>query len=436
MFNTQSFGAWQARWDALQLALAQIPAVSDIPRHDTIKQLRLCLQAFGGRQFLFFRDGFDPDQQQHRVLEPSVEFPVDYVFNALLQQVSYDMTVIGRAAMDRAGDEADALAQADQLAQRAIDPAVRAGLIEETAVLTYTNKSANIRNIPYAPLALIAIPYTALGYKRDLLATAHEVGHQVYRHSRLQRTGFDSILRHEVADGPLWLQRWLEEIFADVYGCLIGGPVMALNFQALLLTHERERFINDDGEHPVEPIRPYIYTTVLSEMGFGAAAGQLEERWESVLEQRGVPATFALATPEPDGSEAAGFEDAREWVEEVALRILNTVLAPVQDSHSGFWSSSVKIDALYDEFEAFLDAVPQAPLAELRAAEKDPQIVGVQRDGRPLANTRRLGETVSWLDMMTGANTRQIVWPAKVWWHALGAAGWNTSGPDEDPEPP
>ncbi|NJN55367.1 MAG: hypothetical protein HC804_11780 [Anaerolineae bacterium] len=80
---------------------------------------------------------------------------------------------------------------------------------------------------------------------------------------------------------------WLEEIFADVYGCLVAGPVMAYDFQELSL--DNKDFNEDDGEHPLAAIRPFIYTQVLRTLeqdnaGFYQNAPQLlDANWNSWL---------------------------------------------------------------------------------------------------------------------------------------------------------
>ena len=57
------------------------------------------------------------------------------------------------------------------------------------------------------------------------------------------------------------LIQWQEEIFADIYGCLVAGPAIAKSFQDLLF--DNYTLTESDGVHPIPLIRPYIYAKVL-----------------------------------------------------------------------------------------------------------------------------------------------------------------------------
>jgi hypothetical protein len=187
--------------------------------------------------------------------------------------------------------------------------AVKAGLLRgekqppdklPTAV-TYFQKSPDIRVIPYAPVALVGIPYSCQQLPRDLLAVPHEVGHYVFSHGTLgYGTADEKPLRKYLLDrlGQIVpkesrdyrrLSRWLEETFADVYGACVAGPVMALDFQDLQLHTGRERFITDDNDHPVPVLRPKIHLQVLRKRdpgGWAAWADVLQRNWEERLEKR------------------------------------------------------------------------------------------------------------------------------------------------------
>jgi len=436
MLNAQPISIWQARWEILEGMLARVPANPDVARSETIRQLRDCLQAFGARQFAFLLDGFDPQRHERHILEPSADYPADFAFNTTLNQVFYDLDVLQDAVAGRNGPDGQTLATADHLAQAALDRAIEAGFLQETAVLTYFNKSAKIRVIPYAPLALVAVPHTAARVTRDFLAIPHEVGHYVFRHGQLESYRLLSWLRRDAAGEPNWLKRWLEEIFADVYGALIGGPVMALNFQDLLLDNSRERFLRDDGVHPVAGLRPYIYTQVLAETGFAEAAAALNTRWEMWLERRGAPEFFICYAPEPDGTTAVTFASARARIEAAVANWLATLLKPLRAQSTPPWSKDSSVDELYAEFEALVAEPPRPLLAGLRAAPDDPDIVGVTRHNLDLFNLRRKGATGMWLDILVDTGRTQVALSPALWVQALAALGWNTEGPEEDPDYP
>jgi hypothetical protein len=182
----------------------------------------------------------------------------------------------------------DTLEIADRLAWKYLQPALKAKLVEKgTTVLTYFQKSPSIRLIPYAPVALIGIPPTALlrsdgVVARDLLSTAHEVGHYVYRHGTYNEKPIYRALAEQMKDNPIppEYEHWLEELYADLYGGLSGGAVTALSSQDLALQYySLPEFFKDDGEHPPPNWRPYIYVKVLKKMGQGEIADALCEEW-------------------------------------------------------------------------------------------------------------------------------------------------------------
>jgi hypothetical protein len=88
----------------------------------------------------------------------------------------------------------------------------------------------------------------------------------------------------------------LEEIFADVYGCLVAWPAIALSFQDLQLQETPAAFITSDHEHPVPVLRPGIYTKVLgAQKDFAPWAERLDVRWQKEVRQYGAADEFKLA---------------------------------------------------------------------------------------------------------------------------------------------
>lgn len=182
----------------------------------------------------------------------------------------------------------------------------------EFSLVTYFQKAYTSAVIPYAPVGLIGIPYTATSEAYDLLAIPHEVGHYVYRHGRKDDKPLERYLREKVTKAlepyiiktnaqvyfPDWCLRWLEEIFADVYGCLVAGPLIAVNFQDLMFRKPFEDFKNVDDTHPLPLLRPGIYNKVLADVGprlalvrqdkntWGQWASQLDKEWEARRQPR------------------------------------------------------------------------------------------------------------------------------------------------------
>jgi hypothetical protein len=241
------------------------------------------------------------------LVKSEAEAPPDYVFAVILNQVSHDLHLIERVANQRSVDSSEAqvaLDTAQQLAQNAFDAVVYHGgpLFRETpTVITYFEKSPSIRIIPYAPVALIGVPSTAKSVGRDHLATAHEVGHYVYwrgRYSEGSNLGAPiyRVFNEALKASPNRVRRWAEEIFADVYGCMIAGSLMALSSQDLALQRSLPGFIADDEEHPTPVLRPLIYRKVLrriaeevGEADLETSSDNLEIRWREKLAKRGNP---------------------------------------------------------------------------------------------------------------------------------------------------
>ena len=137
----------------------------------------------------------------------------------------------------------------------------------------------------------------------ELMTIPHEVGHFVYHHGYDAESGrsFAQLQNAFVADnrkGNAKIARfahWHEEIFADIYGCIISGPLTAMGMQALLASGSQRSFTEDDGEHPSPIFRPYIISEILRELArhddklsdYNAVAKRLDQNWKKVLELRG-----------------------------------------------------------------------------------------------------------------------------------------------------
>jgi hypothetical protein len=419
MNSSSDYPVWDDRWGAYQDVLADL--IDDLPA-PTFKALAACLQAFGESQFQFFRDGFRDGK-----LWPSAQYPTQYVLRTTLDQVGYDISVIDQAAQQRRDGTKkmqETLHKADQLAQLALNLAIDGGLLPQSTVISYFNKSAYVRTIPYAPLALVAVPYTANSVSHDFLATPHEIGHHVYRYS----PGLAANLRTCLPIQPDWLHNWREEIFADVYGCLVAGPVIGLDFQDILFDNDLENFMSDDGEHPVEAIRPYAYVAVLAKLGFPNAAKALEKEWQRKFADRNSPESFI-----PYGEESpVSLAEARKRLEALALQILTYLQDDCRIQPDSFWSQDLdageKLNSLYQKFAAWVKQPLGVTVPELKEEGNE---VGIWISGQ-LANRRRKGDTQTWVDAVKRLTNYSL--PPMGWLPVLSASGWNTNGPEEDPE--
>lgn len=421
---------WEKRWQALEKTMEGMSRrYEDLP-NPTYKAVVACLQAFGASQFQFFNNGFEQGR-----LVPSMDYPAEYTLRTTLDQVGDDLALIERAVDQRAngsGPMKETLDKADKLAQEAINLAVEGGLLngQKPAVITYFNKSAEVRMIPYAPVALVGIPFTATEVAQDFLAIPHEVGHYVYRHTLGLAAELDALMPLQ----PAYQRPWIEEIFADVFGSLVAGPVMGLDFQDLFLDDSLEDFVGDDGDHPVEAVRPYLYTSVLTELGFPVAAEALNQRWAEWLKKRGSPTTFI---PYGEFSEVT-IDDARANLEEAGssvLQRLEKVHKVRQNAPASYWSEELKsgadVESLYQAFANRISSRPDVIVLQLQ--DLGDKVAIVEGNSEP-KNVRRKGATGAWIDWIKGQSSSNGGYelPSTVWVPVLSVGGWTTRGPEND----
>lgn len=347
---------------------------------ENLINLALSLKRFAEDHLEFFYDGFVGSKRngavrQHKkyLLNLSREFPPDYVFTTILNQVAEDLELIRRVADQRLSTEMGLeLRKADKLAWSALEPAVKLSKLglhadkEDIMVMTYFQKSASIRIVPYAPVALIAVPFTSTAVPRDYLAIPHEVGHYVYRHAKIEGKSIPQALGRKLMEpdrsAARWARRWKEEIFADVYGCLIGGPVIALSFRDMSLQTSRLPFIQtpgeylygqfteDDGVHPVPVVRPHVYTTVLRRMIWMKSADLIDDHWKKLPEVR--EATEFRTRYAGPNVEYINVEEAKIEITKIIQVIFE--LLETNELFRKDWSSNPEgdsLDEIYDKFE-------------------------------------------------------------------------------------
>lgn len=440
---------WERRWDAVKTTIDHMLATMKLQdktaRLLTLQSVLTALKAFGEDQIHFFLQGFGPAATVF--LEPSTLYPPDYALRVTLDQIVHDMGVIGRAWEQRlpglaSEDMRHTLNKADLLANQALAPAIHHGLLAPATVINYFQKNTNVRIIPYAPVSFIGLPLTCQTLARDLLAIPHEVGHYVYRYGRV-RTGehqgsrFDAALTQHYGGQATWRQNWMEEIFADVYGGLIGGPVMALGFEDLLSADPRDHFTHDDGEHPVAALRLNIYQTVFEVMGVAdSVTTALAERATAWRAEHGNPTTFTTA----DG-EAIDLAQAQGELEEIVRSLLHDELAGVRAEQpwSGELAGADVLAALHTQFETLVNELPTKltnEVAELKLSEptSDGQWMRLQTlhdEEKGKAVKRKVGDTGLWIDLVKAAiqEHQNVTLPPNVWIALLDGSGWAMEGP-------
>ncbi|GIK54480.1 MAG: hypothetical protein HND44_05745 [Chloroflexi bacterium] len=417
---------WRQRWEALAQILTTLSthyeeASLQDPWLHTMHALAGCLQAFAQSQFEFFYTGFSNGK-----LLPSMVYPEEHVIRATLDQVAYDTAVIQAAASQRQiAVHRPVLEKADRLAQLALDVAVHSGLLaEQCTAVTYFHKSPHIRVIPYAPVALIGIPPTCLTTARDLLAIPHEVGHFVYHHA----PGLAADLHGFIPLDPPWINHWVEEVFADVYGCLVAGPVIGLSCQDLIYDNAYPSLVADDGEHPVDAIRPFAYSTALAELNYEQAAPALTTCWQTRLRVRHNPTNFI-----PFGANTpVSLPEALTAVNNATIRFVNYLENTRRVQQPGPWSNdAASLSDLYAQFEEWVTTPPETAVYTLRDLENGK--VGLVHNGSAPVSIRRKGRTKTWRDWFKAEAANHdgpIAWNG--WLPIFTSGFWPTKGPDDN----
>ena len=392
----------------------------------------------------------------------STKLPKAYARRTLIDRAAEDVEVILRALQQRMPPLSlnDALVQrlklADRLAFAALKPVLSAeagGLLQEDALLrptttvTYFQKANSIRVIPYAPVALIGIPFSAATCIQDLLAIPHEAGHYVYWHEPLARGSLNGSLARHFWDQPAWVSAWQEEIFADVYGTLVAGPYMAINFQDILADTRRERFVTDDGDHPVAVARAAVFTSTLRAIGYGAIAEQIDAAWDTVVTDTYGPTTEAMI-----GGQPVELAVIREHLDTVVQRIVDFDLYHMRKPIAGTWSwdqpSSAPPEVNLARYKANFDAYLEKLEGEMLQAhtkmgddlalpfleiDQEPEVpvMRLVRPGVGELSKQKLGATGNKLDdFLTRAEEDDRSLDPALWAQLLSSGGW-TTGPGE-----
>jgi hypothetical protein len=417
--------------DSLMYAMSRDYDTLSLARWGTLKPLLKCLQAYGRDQFTYFHVGFST-----RRLELSDDYPPESVYSIVLNQIGYDLEVMQRAIQQRASGSAamiETLKETDKLAWLSLKPAIDAGLLPaDNTVVTYFQKSPVSRVIPYAPVALIGVPYSSLSVTRDHLALPHEMGHYVFWHGRMPDTGepLSQVLRRkafqalkayvtfESPEFPTWCAVWLEELFADVYGALVAGPVMALNFQELSLHSSCAEFTTSDEDHPVPVLRPDIYSQVLrlaatDDNHWAAWAQALQQSWQQRRLRCGGSQDFK-AGGHTIGLSAAISSNSNGTGDKPVDQLIALALEPLGRSAvdwSGNLGGTINLDRLYDAQRAYLPTLLTTATADL--------------DPAPATATQWLKRAQTAIRL----NNHEFV-TTEVWRKHLVADGWTTEGPD------
>ena len=433
-FDSQNRAVWEARWNALAelfYTLQKRLRHHEVDRADTIQPALERLQLFGEQQFKFFYTNFGAGKLQpvSKLLSGSefeayrVSYSIEeHILSRTLGQIANDVDVLRRALEQRIVAESNqranvqtALQDADTLAFHSLKQMKQAsGHEPHFTVLTYFRRNTNVRVVPYAPVPLIGLPVTAGSVKRDYLAIPHEIGHHLYWDNwNDAKPSFAVLLQGALDLGDSVVDGWIEEIFADVVGCYIDGPVMGLSIQEMMRQHIGTEFEKADGRHPTPALRPYLHVHVLRCMGaeenaekLTEAADALERQWDAELYTR-------LGVQETEKQKTCAALD-------VAKRVANKVLHCIQEQvgHVDRWSHSLELTA-GDPYQTFR-------LNHLLTAQSVPPLT--TEDPWPKRVRRRLGDQELAAKVLESVKLSSPM-PPDEWLRLFELKGWTTSGP-------
>lgn len=328
---------WQKRKDALISFATQIKNESRLPNgsnrsgmlsKSNFGKLVDAFTSFASDHYQFFLDGFAPGGRLQltrtgsggpaptsQVKPPEGTpaafyqdtYPPEYILRELINRMAHDVRMLEMISNQRSlyqsstdfqqllnasNSEADntpntfsspsqVLAIADALGNDALIPNLGEPL---DMIITYFERMPLARVVPYAKVALVGIPYTALQRPQDLLALYHEMGHGVFWNTlsketrnalwrtAKQKVGYvENITNPDVSNEnlqKLWLSDWTEEIFADIYGILTGKLPIAYSWQEMMSQNSDDQIWHCDNDHPMPWIRMELYDHVLVQLNY------------------------------------------------------------------------------------------------------------------------------------------------------------------------
>jgi hypothetical protein len=253
------------------------------------------------------------------------------------QFMAGDIEIVQRAIVQRVHEvddngryqpsmQASALQITDMLALLALKPFqhLLPGSSEITPI-TFFSQETHIRSLPYCDdVVLIGIRYDQVLQDLEneetpppfeLLAIPHEIGHYVYQRGTIgtESVAVDQIIKEEFATTPLVpeangepladfeivaqtlplanesYRKWSEEIFSDICGCIVAGPLVALSLLSILVARTAEANKNEEGEHPTGALRPFLLQEILLQLNklspakypFTDAAQDIVDTWKT-----------------------------------------------------------------------------------------------------------------------------------------------------------
>lgn len=473
---------WTAEWQAASQKIRQLQEeCGKYEGSDTFFYGVLdAFHQFGQEQFNLFKNGFNNNGGYQ--LEKSMMYPPEHVLRMTIDQIGQDIAVYRRVWRDRyygSGEEKATLNEVDWLAIQALEAVTERdgneGLIKPTQALSYFQKATRVRVIPYANAAFIGVPNTTVTIKdsyarenkRALLATAHEVGHHVYWHGMVNGKRLHIALKQYLPDQPSWALGWLEELFADVYGALVGGEMIALSSQQMMLDNFPAALTHDDGHYPIGALRPMIYIDTLrlanesitkdsdeEPLYLDETLNKLGELWKFKLVERRRPTQFRPLHPDDRINETyVTLERGREWLREAIKVIINDFLKPYLVRLYTAWDippQGTTPQGTKGGLESFGEQrtrakVLQQELSEALLYERFDTLVKAINDRglyKQMPDTPFSKPSNSWRNQIIRttsptelqASTEWLNIPANAWVNIFHDNSWVDAGPESEPE--
>ena len=171
--------------------------------------------------------------------------------------------------------------------------------------------SVDFLQVLYAlPVPVIGLPWYQVAHLPDVVAIAHEVGHDVERDFGLTPS-METHLRAATVKLPgprrnRWFG-WLPEVFADLCGILCAGPAFASALTDLLVADAAliaaESADPSPARHPPAALRIELAAQALEQTGFAQQAASQRDAWAE-----------AYGPGEREGGQAGPFMDDAEVV--------------------------------------------------------------------------------------------------------------------------
>lgn len=458
---------WQQRWFALNDVITTVE-VHILDGQTTLRPrlMRLLLRqlaSFGEKQFYFLYDGLRAAGAAHERFpgrleslaaipqtSPYAKYRLDYdasgyILRATLSKIATDLAAIKQRREQQFTSEVLArrkLIESWSIGDLLAFDALRrlAGTDQEQAtVYTYLDRSPRIRIIPYAPVAFVGLPFTCVGAQRDFVVIPHEVAHYHYWKSKSNGKFWREVVEEVFQavglpdDSPI--RPWGEEIFADVVGCLIGGPVVALAMQDAMLEVIDKPFVTYNETYPTPCLRPFIHLATLEKLNQqGAAYQKLAQQWAAVWEDRNVADSHELQNTEPQADTAwplprLAFEPppirqlgtVKEQLYLVVHELVERLPASLTDPWVADLTAGQELDDLYRTFDAVVDAKRQ----ELAAA---PDFGSPDPDESTLQTWQSLFSWDRFVEEL-GYDSSAATTGHQIWLEIFEADGWTTEGP-------